>query len=180
MASRAVAGFLLLTLAAWFVCAPVSLTAEPAGDGIELKTVKYDGLVQAVQAQRGKVVVMDIWGEFCVPCKKGFPHLVEMHRRYADKGLVCMSVSLDEADDKEAVARALAFLKQKKATFPNYLLAEDAEVWQDKWKLKAPPAIFVFDRLGRRAAKFSMDDPSKQFTYEEVEKLVQKLLDSSS
>jgi hypothetical protein len=39
----------------------------------------------------------------------------------------------------------------------------------------AQPVVFVFDRLGRRAAKFSPDE--KNFTYnEDVEPLVKKLL----
>ncbi len=32
--------------------------------GIELKVVTYDGLKKAVRDQRGKVVVVDFWGEF--------------------------------------------------------------------------------------------------------------------
>ena len=42
-----------------------------------------------------------------------------MHKKYARDGLVCMSVSVDQADDKE---RVLDFLKEQKATFANYLL----------------------------------------------------------
>ena len=38
--------------------------AEPAAPEIELKAVKYADLKAAVRAQRGKVVVVDIWGVF--------------------------------------------------------------------------------------------------------------------
>jgi len=31
---------------------------------VELQVVKYNGLVEAIKAQRGKVVVVDVWGEF--------------------------------------------------------------------------------------------------------------------
>jgi hypothetical protein len=31
---------------------------------VDLKVVKYNGLIEAVKAQRGKVVVVDVWGEF--------------------------------------------------------------------------------------------------------------------
>jgi hypothetical protein len=84
-----------------------------------------------------------------------------------------MSVTIDELDRKDA---ALAFLRSKRATFPNFLLDEDASLWQVKWDLKGVPAVFVFDRDGKRAAKFDGDDPDNQFTYADVEALVKKLL----
>jgi hypothetical protein len=99
-----------------------------------------------------------------------------MHERYGKAGLECMSVSIDEPERKAA---ALAFLTRQKAAFANYWIDEEAALWQGKWKIKAPPAVFVFDRKGRRAGKFDTDDPDKGFKYEDVEKLVQGLLKES-
>lgn len=95
-----------------------------------------------------------------------------MHKKYAKDGLVAMSVSVDEAE-KEATI--LEWLNKFQATFPNYRLDESYDVWSKKWDVSAQPVVFVFDRLGRRAAKFSPD--TKDFTYnEDVEPLVKKLL----
>src|SRR4051812_42428760 len=101
-----------------------------------------------------------------------FPHLVQMHQRYAKDGVACLSVTVDEMDQREA---ALKFLKAKGAAFPNYLLDEDIAVWQAKWAIMGPPAVFVFDRTGKQAGKFDSDS-SKDSPYTEVEKLVKKLL----
>ena len=38
--------------------------AQNKGDGITLVPVKYDGLKDAIHKQRGKVVLVDFWGEF--------------------------------------------------------------------------------------------------------------------
>jgi len=59
-------GFLIVS-AVWFVIVMVPKPAWPApGEpkAVELKVVKYTGLQEAVKAQRGKVVVVDVWGEF--------------------------------------------------------------------------------------------------------------------
>jgi hypothetical protein len=96
-----------------------------------------------------------------------------MQERYGKDGLVCLSVSVDAPDRKAGV---LAFLGKQKATFPNYLLDEDAAVWQNQWKIKGPPAVFVFDRAGKRAGKFDSDDPDRPGTPEDVENLVKQLL----
>ncbi|HEV3258945.1 MAG TPA: TlpA disulfide reductase family protein [Gemmataceae bacterium] len=157
--------------------------ADPPGDGeetepalaeeVQLKVVKYDQWAAAVAAQRGKIVVMDVWANYCAPCKKEFPNLVRLHQRYAKDGVVCVSVTVDEPKDKDA---ALAFLRKKGASFPNFLMDENAAVWQEKWNMNGVPAVFVFGRDGTQAGKFDADDPDKQFTYADVEKLVQKLV----
>ena len=62
----------------------------------QVKVIKYDTLKEAVLRNRGKVVLIDFWGEFCPPCKAGFPHIVQLHRQYARQGLVVISVSIDD------------------------------------------------------------------------------------
>ena len=98
-----------------------------------------------------------------------------MQRRYAKDGLVCMSVSVDEPKRQAA---ALAFLRGQGAAFANYLLREDTALWQEKFDISGPPAVFVFDREGKRAARFDSEDDKNPFSYEkaEVEALVRKLL----
>jgi hypothetical protein len=96
-----------------------------------------------------------------------------MHERYGSKGVVCMSVSVDPEDNR---ASALKFLTQKKATFANYWLDEPDEFWQARWKIKAPPAMFVFDRQGRRVGKFDSEDLDKPLKVEDIEKVVKQLL----
>jgi hypothetical protein len=99
-----------------------------------------------------------------------------MHRKYAKDGLVCISVSVDELKNQNA---ALEFLKRQNATFANYLLDEEVQFWQDRWDINAPPAVFVFDRQNHRAAKFDTSDPDKSYTYQDVEKVVERLLRAS-
>jgi hypothetical protein len=103
-----------------------------------------------------------------------------MHRKYGPDGLVCMSVSVDEPEEEGQLEplkkRVLDFLTKQKAEFANYLLDEDAGVWQNKWKFKAPPAALVFGPDGTLARKFDNEDPDHEFTYEDVEPVVRKLL----
>ena len=51
-------------------------------------------------------------------CAKLFPHAVELHRRLANRGLVVISVSMDDAESREAVLR---FLRDRRATFENFI-----------------------------------------------------------
>jgi thiol-disulfide isomerase/thioredoxin len=159
-----------LTLCALAALAVAALAArqEPA---VEMKPLKYDALIELVKQNKGKVVVVDFWADFCIPCKREFPNLVRMHRQYGDQGLVALSVALDDPADEKAKARALKFLTAQKATFTNVLLDEQPEVWQKKLEVDGPPVVYVFGRSGKLEKKFA-----DEVNYREIEELAVRLL----
>jgi hypothetical protein len=95
-----------------------------------------------------------------------------MHDKYADKGLVVISVNFDKADDKEMQTKVLEFLQAKKATFTNLVLDEPPDYWSQKLHFTTFPCIFVFNREGKWT-QFSGDNVD----HDEIEKLVKQLLD---
>ena len=56
-----------------------------------------------LSAYHGKVVYVDFWASWCVPCRQSFPWMNTMHRQYGRDGLVIIAVNMDqvraEADD---------------------------------------------------------------------------------
>lgn len=145
---------------------------------VTLQVVKFADLLKAVDEQKGKVVVIDVWGDFCPPCKTNFHHLVEMHEKYGKDGVVCMSASVDPysgKEKKETFDACLKFLTAKNARFANYLVDDKAKVWQDHWGVVAVPAVMVYDQSGK-LTKFTWDDADNQFTYPDVEKYVASLI----
>src|SRR5436190_10468654 len=86
-----------------------------------------------------------------MPCKKEFPHLVEMHKTYASQGVAFMSVSIDPAKKQQAV---LDFLRKQGATFTNVLIDEPPNVWQEMFDAYGVPTTLVFDRDGKMVARF--------------------------
>src|SRR5437868_10168938 len=123
--------------------------SQEAKNGIELRVVKYAGLKEVIHKNRGKVILVDFWAYFCVPCKKGFPHVVAMHKKYAKEGLAVVSVSLDPIDDLASRDDALKFLKKAGAEFTNLYLEEPADFWQKKLGFPGPPCYFVFNMHGQ-------------------------------
>jgi hypothetical protein len=105
---------------------------------------------------------------------KEFPHLVQMHKKYGPEGFVAVSVSLDNAKDKEVVDEVNKFLRKKEAAGMTNLIAEDnAADWYEKDKLNAGglPLVFVFDRDNRRVKKLA-----DKVDYKEIEAEVVRLL----
>jgi thiol-disulfide isomerase/thioredoxin len=63
---------------------------------------------------RGKVVILDFWATWCVPCRVEIPHFVELQEQYGNKGLAVIGVSLDE-QGLEVVKK---FVKQFGVNYP--------------------------------------------------------------
>jgi thiol-disulfide isomerase/thioredoxin len=108
---------------------------------------------------RGKVVVLDFWASWCVPCRRSFPWMNQMHERYANDGLVIVGVNMD-AD----AADAQAFLSDFPALFqiiddPDGRLAGNYDVI-------AMPSSYVFDREGRQVARHLGFKVKRQHEYE--------------
>ena len=145
---------------------------------IKLESLKWPQFKERLAANKGsKFTLVDVWSTTCSPCKENFPHLVEMHQKYAGKGLAVISLTLDDPTDAKAVAEAEKFLREKKAVFTNVLLDENYGDGFDKLDINTIPAVFLFSADGKEMKRFTMDDPNHQFTYEQVEKEVSALLE---
>ncbi len=163
---------------------PLEASAAPKGSasegGVTLEKVKYDELLKRIAANptKAKYTMVDAWATWCGPCKANFPHVVQMHEKYGDKGLAVASLSLDDPTDAKAYDEARKFLGEQKATFANYLLDEETNAAFDKLNVNGIPAVFLFGPDGKEVKRFTGDDPNNQFTYDDVEKTIAGLLDA--
>src|SRR5262249_2462793 len=100
---------------------------------IQMVPIKMkDFLEKQVANNKAKVVLIDVWGFFCPPCKEEFPNLVRLHHAYAEKGLVCISLSLDY--NEELKKKSVKFLNDNKAVCANFWLEEGFEGAGREWK----------------------------------------------
>ena len=134
---------------------------------VEVRDIPYTGLTQRIKDLRGQVIVVDFWADYCLPCKREFPNLVELHRKYSSAGFSAISVSLDDPHDSEARERVRSFLVKQQAAFANYILDEKPDLWQQKLKIQGPPCVFVFGRKGELRKRY--DDG---VDYKDVEAVV--------
>ncbi len=173
--------FAIVTLAAglgFLSAQAASPDDSSAGSDVKLERLNWKQF-QARLAVNDKIkyTIVDAWATTCGPCKENFPHVIEMHRKYAKKGLAVVSLSLDDPTSKHAVAEAEKFLKDKKSVVINILLDEEFGEGFEKLGISTIPAVFIYAPDGKEVKRFTMDDPNNQFTYDEVEKAVVALLD---
>jgi cytochrome c biogenesis protein CcmG/thiol:disulfide interchange protein DsbE len=90
---------------------------------------------------QGKVVVLDFWASWCVPCRRSFPWMNEMQEKYREEGLVVIAVNLDnQASDAEA------FLQKYPAKFSIHYDHERQLARQ--YAVEAMPSSFLIGRDG--------------------------------
>jgi thiol-disulfide isomerase/thioredoxin len=93
--------------------------ADPAnGEPVTVRVVDESEFAEALRRYQGKVVLVDYWATWCPSCLKLFPHTVELSARYSDRGLVVISLSMDDPENQPNVLKAL---QHNRATFDNFI-----------------------------------------------------------
>jgi thiol-disulfide isomerase/thioredoxin len=143
---------------------PAAKQAVPPAQGLALQPIEENNLRALLQASRGKVVVLNFWATWCVPCREEFPALVELRKRYHAKGAEIYFISMDEPEQLAAVKE---FLTQHGVDFPTYYrLGGDFEAMinlvDQKW-IGAIPATIFFDRSGKQIKTVTSSHSFAQF-----------------
>jgi thiol-disulfide isomerase/thioredoxin len=151
-----------------------AVASPPTPREVALVVGDEKDLALLLEKHRGKVVLVDFWATWCVPCIAAFPHTVQLHRDLAGKGLAVIGVSLDDPDDKSQVT---AFLTEKGAAFDN-LISRHGNSSASVRAFQSPhgtvPHLRLYDRTGKLRASFPSGE--NDLTPEEVRRAVDALL----
>jgi thiol-disulfide isomerase/thioredoxin len=111
---------------------------------------KYDGLSKL----RGKVVVLDFFAHWCVPCKRAFPELRDFYNRYHPQGFELVGVTSfygyyggerDLSADQE-FARMERFVREMNVTWP--VAFDKTKSYEKTYGVSAIPQLVIIDRRG--------------------------------
>ncbi len=157
-------GAFVLGLALALAGATASRAAEPkpkVGDAFpDLAGFELEGPVP--KDLKGKVVLIDFWASWCLPCKQALKAFAEFHRQWADRGFVVVAVSTDtKKRDMDA------FLK--KNPLPFVVLRDAKEKLAGRVDVPTMPTSYLLDRAGRIAAiheGYEGEETRRQFASE--------------
>jgi cytochrome c biogenesis protein CcmG/thiol:disulfide interchange protein DsbE len=132
---------------------------------LSLKDV--DGKTQALSDYRGKVVVLNFWATWCVPCKEEMPFFVEAQKKYGQRNVVILAASLDDDRTKKYVRK---FVQAYKMDFP-VLLDATAESMKQFGLGETLPSTLFLDAQGSFAGKIE-GQAHKKDLLNRIEKLL--------
>lgn len=138
--------------------------AKSDESGVAVIPIDAEELQATVDRHAGKVVLVDCWATYCIPCMKEFPKTVELNRKHAEDGLVVMSLSFDDLAEDAAPAKVVNFLKKQNATFENYISKLDLATPEAQAAFAIEggrlPHYKLYDRKGKLIATFANPEES--------------------
>ena len=129
------------------VSAPAANTTFPAAPDVEFQSL--DGKPFRLTSLRGRVVLLNFWATWCIPCRAEIPEFNEMQRDLEARGLSVVGASVSPVDTANAIRSFQSDVKQ------NYTVLRGAEEIGAKFG-NGPglPVTYLIDRAGRIRQKF--------------------------
>ena len=125
------------------LAANISPAAEPKPVAPNWQLRDINGEPISLADFKGKVVILDFWAAWCPPCRKEIPGLVTLQRKYQDKGLVIIGVSLD----KQGPSVVKPFMRELGMNYR--VVMGDEKIVSDYGGIEAIPTTFIIDRQGK-------------------------------
>lgn len=121
----------------------------------EIKGVDLDGKPLTSATYAGKVLVVNVWGSWCPPCRKEAPALEEVAKQYADKNVQFLGVNV-----RDNTASAKAYEEKFGITFPSLDDYSQKSMlgFKDSLPAQGIPTTWIIDADGKVAVRIFVDN----------------------
>jgi thiol-disulfide isomerase/thioredoxin len=124
--------------------------AVPGTKAIDFTKPDLNGKPLLLSSFRGKIVLLDFWGSWCVPCRKGNPHLKELYSRYKEKGFDIIGIAADN-NTEDAWRKAI-----EKDELPwHHILVGDLDA---AYNITFYPTKILIDKQGNIIGRYGEDE----------------------
>ena len=107
-----------------------------------------DGKTVKLSDMRGKYVVLDFWASWCPDCRKEAPAVVELYKKYSDKGIAFVGVSMDtNVEAWRAACEKYGITYPQVSELKKFHDTDISKAYGVKWI----PSIVVIDQDGKVA-----------------------------
>ncbi len=111
----------------------------------QIKFKAVDGSEVDLSKMKGKVVLIDFWATWCGPCMMELPNVLDVYKKYHDKGFEIIGISFDR--DIESLKKVI---KERGVSWPQYF---DGKAWDNDWGvhfgIQAIPTMWLVDKDGK-------------------------------
>jgi len=142
---------LLVVLLAVFIlgCSKGDSGQGLSGGAPDFTLPAVDGSMVSMSDYSGKVILVDFWATWCPPCQEMIPVLSKLHKKYSEKGLVILGVSLD----KDGLGVLGTFVHEN--MIPYKVVMGDNRISNAFGGVSSIPTLYMVDREGRLVRKLT-------------------------
>ena len=140
-----------------FVARRTSLRSSLPHDGLsravqrplapEFTLPQLNGQQVSLSSYRGRIVLLDFWATWCVPCREETPHFVELQQKYGERGLQVIGVSMDDSP-----APVRPFVEQFHVNYPIVMGSDDIST--KFGGLLGMPTSYLINRDGKIVKRY--------------------------
>ncbi len=140
-------GFVIFITASALLLGCTSKGDRSSAVAADFKLQDLNGKTVRLSDFKGKPVLIDFWATWCPPCRASIPEIEKLHKSYSGKGLVVLSVSLDEGD-WEAVK---AYAKEVGINYPVLKANEDVT---SEFLVRSIPMVVIINKEGKIVKRY--------------------------
>ncbi len=112
---------------------------------IPFEVTDIKGNPLSLEKYKGKVVLLDFWATWCMPCLQEMPNVKRVYKQYQKEGFEIIGISLDR--QRSALD---SYIRKNDIKWPQYY---DGKYWNNdiamKYRIRSIPATFLLDRKGK-------------------------------
>lgn len=120
-------------------------SAKLVGQQVDITLRDLSGVEQGLSALKGRIVILNFWATYCIPCRKEMPDLAAIQNEFGALGVQVIGVNVDELKDQKNVVQ---FVRETKVNFPIWV-GGSAEHMVRLGLGSALPGTVVIGRDGR-------------------------------
>ena len=150
-------------------CSEPTVNCGEAGLAPEIDLPLLNGDFRlSLSAFRGKVVYLDFWGSWCLPCRESLPFLNRIRNRLSRDEFEVIAVNLDEVAED-----ANRFLEAYPVDYP--VLADPTHAVMSTYDVEVLPSSFLIDRDGRICTRhYGFNTAHQSMIIEEIRALLNR------
>jgi len=166
-----------IAMSLWLLLATlIQAGAAAAAEAPATQPIAAADFRAVLQKHQGKILVVNFWATWCVPCVKQLPHTIELARKHADQGLRVFTVNFDDPETDQA--KVQTFLEKRQAGLPTliskYGVGTESTTAFEMVAGGALPGYKLYDRQGQLRFTFC-DSPAEGDQAEPPEMIDQRI-----
>ena len=125
-----------------------SLFLAPSQAKLNFSFKNIDGKKVSLSEFKGKVIILDFWATWCVPCKAEIPDFIALQEKYGAQGLQVIGLSVDDTQSK-----AKQYVTEMKMNYPVLLAEGKEDILKAYDPIPSIPVSIIIDRQGKIVAR---------------------------
>jgi thiol-disulfide isomerase/thioredoxin len=126
-----------------FAAVAALLLANPPAN-LKFSFKDINGRKVSLSEFKGKVIILDFWATWCVPCKAEIPGFIELQKKYGGRGLQIIGLSVDDS-----MPTAKKYATEMKMNYPVLLADGKEDILRAYDPIPSIPVSVVIDREGK-------------------------------